>query len=50
MILAVFVLGYTKFIQLNEKTMIFNLYAVLDKQMTQCFASLGCLIYVRAHY
>lgn len=40
MMLPVFILGRTKFIQLNEKTMIFNFYNLLDTQMTQCFASI----------
>jgi hypothetical protein len=29
-----------EFIQPDEKTMIFNFYNVLDKQMMQCFASI----------
>jgi hypothetical protein len=40
MTLPVFILGCTKFIQLNEIIMIFNLYELLDKQKTQCFAVL----------
>jgi hypothetical protein len=40
MTLPVFILGCTKFIQLSEIIMIFNLYELLDKQKTQCFASI----------
>ncbi len=40
MTLPVSILGCTKFIQLNETTMIFNFYKLLDNLVTQCFASI----------
>jgi hypothetical protein len=39
--LSKFILGRTKFTQQNESTMIFKFYTLIDKQMTQCFASFG---------
>jgi hypothetical protein len=40
MTLPEFILGCAKYMQPNEITMIFNFYKLLDKQITQCFASI----------